>query len=184
MSGRMQNLLKHLLRILIQNRTKGLPLLLVEQRLFDWLGNQSAEDSPSLIHDTIEHALDNWLIEKIPAYDLETSGKHIWFLRVLSKKESKYLRNLPKVEQVMLRLLQNCDGPTRLGGMTQDSILKMLRTLGFDIDVVPYIPGRVEDALVVEDSEPVRWYYLIPQEELAKEYEKETDELVERVSDE
>lgn len=180
----MQNLLKHLLRILIQNRTKGLPLLLVEQRLFDWLGSLSAEDSPSLIRDTIDYALDNWLIEKIPAYDLETSGKHIWFLRVLSKKESKRLRNLPKVEQVMLRLLQNCDGPTRLGGMTQESILKTLRTLGFDIDVVPYIPGRVEDALVIENGELVRWFYLIPQEELSEKHETDVDELVERIGDE
>jgi len=88
------------------------------------------------------------------------------------------------VEQVLLRLLQNCDGPRRLGGMTKDSVLKKRQTLGFDVEEVPYIPGKVEDALVIEDGEPIRWFYLIPKKELSKEYEKEMNELVERIGDE
>ncbi len=67
--------------------------------------------------------------------------------------------------------------------MTQNSILNKLRTPGFDIEEVSHIPGKVEDALVIESGELVRWFYLIPQEELSKECEKEMNELAKKLSD-
>ncbi len=124
----------------------------------------------SVVTQLIDRALDTWRVEKILADDQD--GEQIWFLRLLSEEESNNLQSLPQVEQVLLKLLRQVDTGRRRGAMKEEIILHKLREMGFEINEIPQIVDRIDDAFMAEDDgEMIRWFYLIPLEERNKEFD-------------
>ncbi len=170
---------RELLELLKGIKPPGLPLKIVQSKLEKRLSSES-EDEDKLVENTIEYALNNWLIHKIPAEPSPESGlpltRRAWFVYRLSEDEADEYRNLLDVEKALLRLLQSCDSEKRLGHIGEDAAIQKLREQGFDVDNVPWIKGETSVSYNRKGAKPRKWYYLTPWYERTEEYQKGIEE--------
>ncbi len=133
------------------------------------------------VQQAIQHALDNWLIDKVIDYPLNSEGKEVgrltWFLCPLSEEESDFLKNLPDIEKTVLKILRERETEYGLGTMSEEDLLLRLEELGFEADYVPIIEDRVSDFYEPENDELIAWYYLVPRFERTPEFKKTMKEL-------
>ncbi len=121
----------------------------------------------------IQHAQDNWIVDKILDYDdrpIESVGQLVWFFRTLTEEETKALRNLPEIDRYFLKILHGSNIVGDLGVVRADEALKALHEQGFEVEYAPYIPGKTNDFFRLEEGKLVQFYYLVPEDEKSEEY--------------
>ncbi|MHA2432210.1 MAG: hypothetical protein ACXADO_03160 [Candidatus Thorarchaeota archaeon] len=171
-----------LLDMLRGSESRQLPLREIRMKLKVTFGVEEVDQA-------IESVLDGWLVDKILDYDdedRESLGKLVWFLRLLTDDESKYLRELSEVDRAFLRVLRNSESDNRYGVIRADIALKELQEVGHDSEYVPYIPGITNDFFRTEEGERVQYHYIIPEYEKSDEYnafQKESAENVRKSSE-
>ncbi len=186
MSELLQSSVNILLGLLESAPSKALPLHALREELEKHIGSETGGRGGRAAAKAIQYALDSWIVEKIIDYPEYSNGNPIgspvWLLRLLSPEEFQQLKVLSPVEKSLLKLLMECNNPDSLGEMCEDSILSELQKLGFDVDSVSLIEGRTSDFFDPEDDKLVRWWYIIPEYEKAKEYKSMLDGFHERAS--
>lgn len=166
-----------LLDILGDNEDKRLPLSSAREKMEEFLGGEYEDKA----QETIEYALDNWMVEKILDYnDEEPSGRRVWFLRLLTQEESLQRESLPEEDQAFLKILYTSEGDGQLGAIRSDIATKKLQELRFDPEYSCYIHGLTYDFFTTEDGEQVMYHYLIPEDEKTEEYKSMLEELDEK----
>jgi hypothetical protein len=176
-----------LIELLENTDTKQMPLKELESRLQKRLKFRTGIDVNPI--DIIETSLDNWTVDKILDYDdssEESIGKPVWFIRLLDEEETEILRNLSDEAKCLLKILRKSKTEENLGVVRTKDVLKTLREKGYDLDLVPYIPERVDDYFKTIDGELIQFHYLVPEDEKSEEYKaglKELDEIARKKLD-
>ncbi|MFX1606746.1 MAG: hypothetical protein ACFFDD_12700 [Promethearchaeota archaeon] len=166
-----------LIELLENTKSKQMPLRELIIRL------QENQDININARTVIEYALDNWIVDKILDYDdnsEESIGKPVWFIRILDENEIEILRNLSKEAKCLLKILRKSDTDGVLGVASTSDLIKTLHERGHDLDLVPHIPGRVDDFFKTVEGELVQFHYLIPEDEKSEEYKAGLRELDEK----
>lgn len=176
MSNKIDTAVELLLGLLENEGAKGVPLEDIEEDLANRLKDRRDSQELPNASETINYALDNWVVEKT-IDDCENEegvpiGPQIWFLRILTQEESEKLQNLSEAEKTVLRILRNQEDEHRLGTMRRDELLSRLKEAGFSVDNVPGPRSIVSDFYESKNDQMVAWYYLIPQYERSKEYKQ------------
>lgn len=132
----------------------------------------------------IEYALDNWLVEKQLDYadeQGEIKGDLVWFICLLSEKETEEYRSLPEESKCLLRILYECSNEGDRGVIRADVALETIRMQGHDIEVVPHICHKTDSFFMTSDGNFVEFCYLVPEHEKSDEYQaglRDLDEMV------
>lgn len=168
-----------LLEVLQKEQTRGLPLRVVESRLVDQFSSET--DNPAqLIRQAIDSALDSWKAEKIIDYPQEEdelpTWKRVWFLRFLDTDDSLRLQQLSEVKRAFLKILYESEHEEHLGAIRESDAIQKLRSIGFDVDKVPWISDKISTFYEKENDQPVIWFYLTPQDELSAEFKAAMEE--------
>jgi hypothetical protein len=170
-----------LIELLENTDTKQIPLRKLVNRLHKTLqANPGINTDASTI---IEYALDNWIVDKILDYDdssEESIGRPVWFIRILNEKEVEILRNLSDETKCLLKILRKSETDGSLGVVRTSDVLKTLYERGYDLELVPHVPDRVDDYFKTVDGEFTQFHYLIPEDEKSEEYKAGLRELDEK----
>ncbi|MGM0685503.1 MAG: hypothetical protein ACQET3_00865 [Promethearchaeati archaeon] len=177
---RLDEAVKTLIKLLEGTEPPGHPLDIVKTELEKQLVSDF-ENSSSIAEKAIEYALNQWLVEKIPAHPSAETGlpveKHTWFLHPLDEAESKSLAGLSKKEKAFLRLLYSSESEEGIGIVREDDAIQALREQGYEIDNLPWVKEKKMDVFYTrENGNMVRWYYIKPWVERTQEYQKGVEE--------
>ena len=168
-----------LLQILRKEKTRGLPLKVVESMLEDQLVSE-ADNPTELTKQAIDSTLDSWQVEKIIDYPQEEdelpTWKRVWFLRSLDADDSLRFQRLSAEKRAFLKLLYESENEEHLGAIRESDAIQKLRSIGFDVDKVPWISDKISTFYEKENDQPVIWFYLTPQDELSAEFKAAMEE--------
>jgi hypothetical protein len=85
-----------------------------------------------------------------------------------------------QTETVDIDILRKSKTDGTLGVVRTRDVLKALHERGHDLELVPYIPDRVDDFFKTVDGEFTQFHYLIPEDEKSEEYKAGLRELDEK----
>lgn len=183
----MNSAVKELLGLLEKMGSKGAPLKDVEKELANSLEKRRNSQELSRASETIEYALDSWLVDKTIDYRKNERGFDIgepkWFIRSLSQEESDTLKKLPDVKKAVIRILRNSETEYGVGTMREDELLSSLRESGFNVDYVPKVKDIVSVFYKSENDHMVAWLYIVPEDERSEEYKQAMHEAAMRAFD-
>ncbi len=156
-----------LIELLDIEETKQIPLRRLVPKL------QTHLDTSTDASTIIEYALDNWIVDKILDYDdssEESIGRPVWFIRLLSEKDTETLRNLSDANKAFLKMLRNSNEEENRGAIRADDVLRALREEGYEIEFTPNIPSKTDECYRFDNDESTLFCYLIPEDEKTEEY--------------
>jgi hypothetical protein len=146
------------------------PLVVVEQELIKTTQDERIRCSLSDIHQAIESALDEWILDKTviepSEYMLDSLGycasEVVWGLKILSEEEAERYCNLKPIVKELINLLRERNHPRTLGMMPVSEAHRLLSERGFD-DIPELIreEGIIQENYVAFDGEEVPAYEIV-----------------------
>jgi hypothetical protein len=100
-------------------------------------------------------------------------NRHILWTSVFSYAivdDSVRFQQLSEVKRAFLKILYESEHEEHLGAIRESDAIQKLRSIGFDVDKVPWISDKISTFYEKENDQPVIWYYLTPQDELSAEF--------------
>jgi len=190
MNNKKKKIEKLLLMTLEEDSSRvGTPLVVVKNRLTKGMVELGLGCDEALTDETIKHALDSWIIDKIIAYVPEKDeielglplGLPTWHLKLLTPEETDWHQSLSSLDRAIIQLLREQNNPRTLGSIPTEIGRTALIDAGFtDVDRYPFVVDKVRSFMSNVDGENKWWFGLIEEHEKTEEYRQWSEEQSQR----
>jgi len=163
-----------ILRLLEEDKTKGFPRRVIEQKLIPKYELKDVKKAIFMLLD--EFVID--LVVDYPSDDSELDFGHpIWFVKILTEEERQDLRELSHLDLRLLQILRETDDDVFPGEVAADKVKAILLAEGFNEDDIEWagIKNKVTKLWSTMDGKQTLCFILIPEYEKTEEYKRERE---------